>query len=273
MMQNVYVYSVRAPGLPRLKVRLIRALAGRHADRVFGVSPEVARGLAAFGAIPRSKVAVVPNGIDTGRFLDDALIAEAAGVRRDLGIPESAPVVGTIGRLADVKRQDVLIRGFARLGDVVPEARLLIVGDGPLRPGLESLARSLGLGDWVVFAGYQARPERFLRAMDAFALTSRTEGMPLAILEAWASGVPVVASRIDAVLGLVEHGRTGLLFEPGDSEGLAGALGGLLGDPARSRRIARAARARALAEFDEDVMSAAYLGHYRDALDRGRALR
>ena len=97
-------------------------------------------------------------------------------------------MIGTVGRLNEVKSQDLLIRSFAQISNHDPKPHLLLVGDGPERHRLQQLAENLGIADRVHFAGYQSRPEQFLHVMDIFALTSRLEGMPLAILEAWAAG-------------------------------------------------------------------------------------
>src|SRR5262249_55707283 len=183
--------------------------------RYFCVSADIAREVRAHGIVPPGKVALIPNGIDTDRFAR----AEPAGPGDGLDFRRSDRVIGTVGRLTEIKRQDVLIRAFARVAARHPESRVLLVGDGPLRAVLEALAAPLGVGDRVTFAGYRDRPERFLRLMDVFALTSRSEGMPLAILEAWAAGLPVVASRVGGIPEVVADGRTGLLFPAGDDAG------------------------------------------------------
>jgi glycosyltransferase involved in cell wall biosynthesis len=173
-------------------------------------------------------------------------------------------VIGTVGRLAALKRQDVLLRGFARLRH--PTARLLIVGDGPAREELVGLAAGLGVTDRVVFAGYRERPERALAAMDVFALTSDSEGMPLAILEAWAAGKPVVATRVGGVPELIADGRTGLLFPAGNDVALAQHLDRLLTDPSQATRLGAAGRETVRDRYDTRVMAGTYLGHYRDLL-------
>lgn len=249
----------------RLKARLIRAVAGRHAARFFCVSGEIADAVAGLGAIPRRKLSIVPNGIDTAAAVGPGA-AGPAEARESLGLPPFAPVVGTMGRLAEVKRQDLLVRGFALVLPRHPEARLVLIGEGPEREALERLVAEVGLRDQVLFAGYRPDPERILPALDVFALTSRSEGMPLAILEAWASGVPVVASRVGGIPALIDHGRTGLLFDPGNEVALAGHLDDLLTDRERARRIGEAGRARAVAEFDAGVMAATYDRHYREVL-------
>jgi glycosyltransferase involved in cell wall biosynthesis len=164
-----------------------------------------------FGTVPRSKVQVVPNGIDLASFDRPA---SPADVRAELGIPAGALVVGTVGRLVEVKRQDLLLAAFAELRERGrhPHTRLLIVGDGPERTRLESLARQLHVAEQTIFAGYQQEPERMLRAMDLFVLTSRHEGLPLALLEAWAAGLAVVSSNVGAIPQTIMHGISGMLW-------------------------------------------------------------
>lgn len=221
----------------RRRTRLLGRLAARHAGRFCCVSADIADEAVAQGVVPRRKVTLVANGIDLARFADRAGASEA---RRSLGIPPGAPVIGTVGRLNEVKRQDRLIRAFARVRTSAPEARLLIVGDGPLRDDLRRLADGLGLGGAVHFTGYDPDPQRFLGVLDVFALTSRSEGMPLVVLEAWAAGLPVVASRVGGLPELIDDGRTGLLFEPDDEAALVSALRGLLADDGLARRLGAA---------------------------------
>ena len=250
----------------RLRTRLLGRMAGRFAARFCCVSGDVAAEAEACRIVPRSKIHVVPNGIDTDRF---ATAGDPAAVRAMLEVPPEAPLVGTVGRLNEVKRQDRLIRGFARALGRAPDAHLVLVGDGPLMMDFRSLAEGLGIASRVHFAGYQAEPERFLGAMDVFALTSRSEGMPLAVLEAWASGVPVVASRVGGLPEMIDDGRTGLLVDAEDEGALASAIVGLVADPDSARRIGAAGRELARARYDVRTMSGAYDRHYRELLSAG----
>jgi glycosyltransferase involved in cell wall biosynthesis len=138
-----------------------------------------------------------------------------------------------------------------------------LVGDGPMRGELERLAAGLGVGETVHFAGYQDRPEQFLRLMDVFALTSRMEGLPLAILEAWAAGLPVVASSVGGVPDLIDHGRNGLLFPSGDEAALTDQLGGLLDHPIRARALGGAGRDVVRERYSLERMAGDYDRHYR----------
>ena len=178
-------------------------------------------------------------------------------------------MIGTVGRLNEVKRQDLLLRAFATVRPRVPSARLLLVGDGPRRAELETLAAEIGVSDAVRFAGYQARPERCLKVMDVFALTSRMEGLPLAILEAWAAGLPVVASAVGGVPDLIDDGRNGLLFPSGDEPRLTLLLGELLADPARRHALGEAGRGEVMERYDLERMASEYDGYYQALLGSG----
>lgn len=208
------------------RAHLLGRFGGVVASRFFCVSQDIADQVVGERIAPRHKVCVVPNGIEIAQF---GLAIDRTAIKQTLNIPAAAPVVGTVGRLSPVKRQDVLIKAFKRLKNRHQDAHLLLVGDGPSKSELRSLAAELSLQDCVHFAGYQACPERFLKVMTVFALTSESEGMPLSVLEAWAARVPVVASRVGGLQELIQEGRTGYLFPPGDDQSLADILDGALG--------------------------------------------
>jgi len=249
----------------KLRIGALWSLAGRYAARFACVSDDIASSVARHSAVARRRILVVPNGVDVEAFADGS---GADALRSSLGIPPGAPVIGSIGRLNEVKRQDLLLRSFAQISAQAPRAHLLLVGDGPEMGSLRRLAGELGVADRVRFAGYQARPQDYLHVMDIFALTSRLEGMPLVILEAWAAGRPVVASRVGGIGGMVEHGRSGWLFESGDEAALSDALRTLLADPSRARRLAESGFGRVRAEFDTRNMAGAYEAIYRELLAR-----
>lgn len=166
--------------------------------------------------------------------------------RRDLGLPETGAVVGFVGRLIRVKGGDVFVEALARLADL--PLRAAVVGDGPERPRLEARVAELGLAGRVRFVGRREYAFRDLRAFDALALSSRSEGTPILLLETVAAGVPVVASRVGGVEDVV--GEDGALLVPAeDPEALALALRAVLGDPEAAARRARSARARLGREY------------------------
>jgi sugar transferase (PEP-CTERM/EpsH1 system associated) len=249
----------------RRRTRWVGRLAGRHAARFLCVSEDIAAAAAANRIVPRGKIHVVPNGIDLDRFREPL---DKQRVRRSLGIPVDAPLIGTVGRLSEIKRQDLLIRAFQLVLSRVPDAHLLIVGDGPAMGELRELVAGLQIGARVHFAGYQPRPEAHLQAMDVFALSSRSEGMPLAVLEAWAAEVPVVATRVGGLPELIDDGGNGVLVDFGDEDALAGALCHLIADAEFSHRLGAAGRNRVESRFSLRRMADEYQRHYVELLGR-----
>ena len=190
---------------------------------------------------------VIPFGVDVDRF-EKAL----AAARRDLGLFDDGPVIGTVCRLVEPKKGlSVLLEAMGelkrRLGK--PPCQLLMVGDGPAREALGALRDRLGLSEWVVFAGTRRDIPCVLHALDVFVLPSLFEGFGIAILEAMAAGKPVVATRVGGIPEFVVHGQTGLLVEPGNATALAEAIGSLLQDPERAKGMGMRGHARALAGF------------------------
>jgi glycosyltransferase involved in cell wall biosynthesis len=246
-----------------LKARLLGRFAGRYANRWFCVSQDVAKEVRANRIVPAAKIFVAYNGIRTDHF---APRASSNNLRAQCGIPKGALIMGTVGRLAEVKRQDILIRGLLQIRKYVSNVHLLLVGDGVMRAELTALAAELGLAPFIHFAGYQSDPADHLRIMDIFALTSRSEGMPLGILEAWAAGVPVVASKVGGVPELILDGQTGLLFESGSVEQFAAAVRRLISDPALKTCIGQRAQELVRKDYDVKAMAQRYDSYYRQLL-------
>jgi len=246
--------------LGKLRARYLWWRGGRLAARICCVSDDVAMAIRRWGTVPPSRVGVVPNGIDTDIYGDRS---RRDKLRESLGIGVGAMVLGSVGRLTEVKRQDLLLRAVATLAGSFPELRLLLVGDGPERARLEEFAVTLGVAERTVFAGYQAHPEQYLAAMDLFALTSRHEALPLALLEAWASELPVVASAVGGIPKMVEQGETGLLFPSGDCEGLVDALRTVLSNQKLARKLASAGAAEVQAKYSLQRMADDYEQQYQ----------
>jgi glycosyltransferase involved in cell wall biosynthesis len=162
--------------------------------------------------------------------------------RHVLGLPVTSFVVGAVGRLAAEKGFDLLIRSTRELLTRGLDVRLVIVGEGGERKHLQELATELGIADRVIMPGWQSDVRNYFEAMDVFALSSYREGLPNVLLEAMALEVPVVATRVNGVPRLIQDGRTGFLIEPGDGEGLATALVGLLKNQALRKVFSTAAR-------------------------------
>jgi glycosyltransferase involved in cell wall biosynthesis len=195
-------------------------------------------------------VHTIPNGIDMARFPgthDQAVAAAWQG---------EGPVIATVAALRAEKNLGRLLRAFAAATRARP-ARLVIVGDGPERGGLEALAMALGIAESVSFLGHSADPAPFYAGFDLFALSSDTEQMPIALIEAMAAGLPVVATDVGDVRVMLAEANAPCIVARDDAA-LASGLAALLDDPARRAQIGTANRAKAIAAFDQERMFAAY---------------
>jgi glycosyltransferase involved in cell wall biosynthesis len=206
------------------------------------------------------RVHYIPNGIDLARFSgvrDPAVAAAWSG---------EGPVVATVAALRVEKNLPRLLRAFAAATQALPAgrvparlvpARLVIVGDGPERDGLQALATSLGIAPRVSFLGHIPEPAPLYAGFDLFALSSDTEQMPIAVIEAMAAGLPVAATDVGDVRAMLAEANAPWVG-PRDDAALAASLAALLRDPAQRPRIGAANRARALTAFDQQRMFAAY---------------
>jgi glycosyltransferase involved in cell wall biosynthesis len=211
--------------------------------------------------LPSSGLRYVPNGIDTQRF---DVLGTGAGdqLRATSGAP---PVVGTVAALRPEKNLGRLIRAFALAGADTP-GNLVIVGDGAERPALAALAVSLNLGDRVHFAGHMGEPRHAYGGFDIFALSSDTEQMPLTVLEAMAAGLPVAATDVGDVRAMLAPESQPFVTALDDAA-LAASLRSLLRDPAARAAAGQANRDRAVAEYSQDRMFAAYAALFDGAGD------
>jgi glycosyltransferase involved in cell wall biosynthesis len=219
----------------------------REASRVLCLSRELEGEARSFGLEP-ARFARVTNAVDRARFKPDGPRAELEALVPGAG--GDARLVLFVGRLDRQKRIDVLLRAFAELASRVPGARLALAGDGPLEPELRALARELSLEGKIAFLGRRDDVPELLRAAHVFALPSESEGLSNALLEALATGVPVVASRIPANEELVGDEREGLLVPAGDAPALARALERLLSDSALAAGLSQRGRELVAREHD-----------------------
>jgi glycosyltransferase involved in cell wall biosynthesis len=240
--------------------------AARLADASVFVSRELAARLGGAGQAAGRRW-VIENGVDLTRFHPDA--SDRSEVRRALGIADDALVVGTVSRLAASKNVPGLVRALRdRLGEGM---QVVIVGDGEDAPALEALLAGTAADRFVHRLGARDDVARLLRAFDLFALFSRTEGHPMVVLEAMASGLPVVATRVGGVPGIIDDGETGLLVEPDDEAALARAVGALAEDETRRREMGRRARVVVAERYPADRMVDEYLALYARWGGRWRA--
>ncbi len=245
-----------------LAVRVYGALDRRVLRRfegVVAVSAEVEERLFA-AKVPPSRVRLIRNGVAMEAFV-------AAGRQREARQAHGGPLrIGLVGRLAPEKGVDVFLKAAAILLKEYPELRFEVAGEGPDRPALEASLRALDLTQRVTLAGSQQEMPGFYAGLDVLVSASRQEGLPIALLEGVASGLPVVATRVGAVPEVVVPEVTGVLVEPESPEALAEAITRLVAAPELRARFGQAGQERVAAEFSAERMTADYLGVYREAL-------
>jgi len=200
--------------------------------------------------VPTEQVSVIPTGRDLTRYTQAAPPSEAGRIVP----PRSGPIIGTVGRLVDRKGHHDLLKAWPQIVHASPDATLLIVGDGPERQRLQARADRQGISDSVVFTGTRDDIPDILALIDIFAFPSHYEGMPGALLEAMAAGLPIVTTPVDGNSELVQDGDCGRHVPPHDPDALADAIVGLLNDPAEADRLGTAAAQRAMSAFSINAM-------------------
>lgn len=238
------------------------ALAARAASYI-AVSDSLRAELIEAYHLPACKVVTVHNGIDPGAFL---VPRDKAGARESFGLPVEGPVLGTACRFAPQKGLDNLIAALPEVRRRVPDAVLAIGGDGPLAEALHLQADAAGISDAIVWTGTVGDMPGFLAALDAYVSPSRSEGLPLALIEAAAAAVPTVGTRAGGTPEVIAESDTGLLVEPEDARALADACVRLLTDRELAASLAAAARIRALGEFAPQRMVERTLRVYEGSL-------
>jgi glycosyltransferase involved in cell wall biosynthesis len=202
----------------------VEKLTNAAADHITTISNYNHRILLEEQRIDRDKVTVIYNGISTASDLGDS------GTAGDMQIPGAGKLVGCIANFGNEKGHNFLIEAMALVAEQVPDLKMLLVGDGPLRPQIEAEIADQGLWDRIVLLGRRDDVPRLLTELDFTVLPSLLEGMPVSIIEAMAAGLPVVASNVGGIPEVVVDGETGLLVEPGQPELLAAAIVRLAND-------------------------------------------
>jgi glycosyltransferase involved in cell wall biosynthesis len=227
----------------RLRAAVDRELVARAADVLVAVSESDRRRLIEVEGVLSSKIRVIPNGIPP-------LPAPRADLRKEVGIPEGAPVIGALTVLRPEKALDVLVEATALLGTQFPDLRVLIAGTGPEEEGLRRLVAERGLDRTVLLLGFRPHVADVLAALDVVIHASDREGSPLAVLESMAAGKGIVATRVGGIPALLEDEEHALLVPPRDAPALAAAVARVLRDRTLRQRLGRNARERQHRKFD-----------------------
>jgi len=243
-------------GLGTLLSRMLRGV-----DLFIATSAEIEEGLRRDGI---GRIARITNFADIDRFKPRAP-GERDALRRTLGLGPG-PIVIFSGRFDQRKGIEHLLEAWKTVARSIPSAHLLLLGDGPLFPEMNAKAKALGIGGSVLMRGRVENVAEHLRASDVFVLPSLQEGMPNALLEAMACGLPPVATRIGGVVDIITDGKNGLLVAPGDAQGLAEGIVLLLKDTVLAQDIARAAGRTITTSYSLDRIAERYVKLYRELM-------
>jgi len=253
----LYPYSrVTQRACDNLLDRMCRSLAS-HA---LAVCEAVRQDLIVRLGWPAERVHTIRTGLDFSAWRPDPQARQT--LREQWAVPKDGIVIMTVARLSREKGLDVLVDAAARVRTQCPQARFVLVGSGPLEQSLARQIRDRGLEETVRLAGFHTDVASVLSAADVFVLPSYSEGMPNAVLEAFAAGLPVVASAVGGLVEAVDHERTGLLVPAGDAAALAEAVSRLIQDPSLARTLAQAGVAVARERFSIDKVAAEYAALY-----------
>src|SRR5262249_45179589 len=214
-----------------------------------------------------SRVVSIPTGIDLTRFRP----ADRNAARSSVGLPVDVPIIGIVATLRSWKGHRYLFEAFSAMKR--GETMLVVVGDGPQLEALEALATELGIASHVRFAGNQEDVAPWMQSFDVFCLPSyANEGVPQALMQAMACGLPVVSTPVGSIEEIVTDGAEGVIVPPADPARLAEALTALMADEPRRRALGERGLARARERFGEDAMAERMLEVFRDVVASGAPL-
>jgi L-malate glycosyltransferase len=231
--------------------------------KVIACGAEVGRNMREHEGISARRLVVIPNGVNLRRFDE----ADRSAFRRELGIGDDEPLIGVVGRLHPQKGHSDFLEALARLAQDGPTFRCAIVGSGPLDAELRDRCARLGLSERVHFVGQRKDVPNILAALDVFAMPSRWEGLPMALLEAMALGCAVLASSVGEIPGVIQDGVNGRLVPAGNVTQLTVATRELLESAALRRRLGEAARRTVVERFNAEMTARAYEDLYAAALE------
>ncbi len=231
---------------------LARRFLFKYCDKVITVSKTLERWLTEIVGIEDAKITYIPNACDTNKFFPGKELEK----RKKWGIGEDDIVIGTVGSLKELKNQKTLIEAFTQISRT--DLKLLIVGDGPERERLEDLTSSLGAKDKIIFTGIVSDTACFYRAMDIFVLPSLAENAPSALLEAMATGLPIIATDVGDVRYMLDDTKGGIIVRPKDARAITDGINCFLDRPSLAKEKSNFVRKRVKELFDLDRMIKTY---------------
>lgn len=249
--------------------RGIDILTARLHDLLIANSDAVRRENRRWALVRDRQFVTIYNGIDIEEA-SSSHGAACAAIRSSLQIPHDVPLIGIVGRLSPEKDHGTFLRAARTIHDGRPDARFVIVGDGPMRSRIEADIAQLGLNEAVSLLGERAEAKTLIGALDVLVMTSTSEGLPNVLIEGAAAGIPVVTTRAGGAAEVVEEDITGYVVACGDHQAVADRVLRLVNDQPVRTRMAKAARVRAKAAFSAEAASAAIQGCYAELDDNGR---
>lgn len=243
-------------------------LTARFADKIIAVSNEVRQHAIRYSGLDSEKVQTIPNAVPLERFAE----AHALGpsIRQEFNVPSDVTLVGIVARLSEQKDHVNFLYAAAKIIEKAPQTRFMIVGDGPLRTNLDELVTLLGLSDAVIFTGVRKDIPAIYGALDILVFSSLWEGLPVALLEGMAAGLPVVSTKVGGVPSVLEHEHTGLVVPPSDPDTLAGACLALVENPFLRQQMGKAGAEKIYSQYSMDAMVDATTNLYEELLKKAR---
>lgn len=257
------------------RLNRLHALTFRQARRVIAVSHAVERALTAQKILPARRITVIPNGIDFPRFDANLQGFDREAFRRRMNIPQGSSLIGTVGEIKRQKGHEDYLRAASIIAREKKSAHFIIAGADTTRTGahrasLERLVNELGLTNRVHFTGWIDEVAPLMAALDVYVSASHTESFGLAIVEAMASGLPVVATATEGAREIIDNEETGVIVPVGNTEAMASSVLHLLKDKDERTRLGTLARAQSRSRFGLDRMVDATEKVYLEAMNAER---
>jgi glycosyltransferase involved in cell wall biosynthesis len=257
--EHGYLFHRRYPAI----YKYLYPLLSKRSERIICVCEDLRQTLAGEFPSLAGRFVTLRNGIPAGDFDE---LPEREECRRGFGLPENQPIAGTVGRLSEEKNHLELLRAFRIAAEGMGDPYLAILGEGEMEHRLRAEAENLGIAGRVIFLGSTGDIERFYGALDLFVLSSASEGIPLTLLEAMASGLPALAPPVGGIPEVMEDGLSGYFYTPGSCEAMAERMIELLSDRGMGRRMGMRGRTIVKEDFNAERFASGQDDIYREVI-------